>query len=171
MSRKPCSGSKVKEASNCHPLIKFETRLQTHRRVSEGAALHACPSFILFPSIDFQQTSSLHGPLVLPLTPPGGDTSCGKICWAALVLHVPVCCSPPPCRSFCSLYAWVSFERISALERHGVQAHVSLARCPDTGRDCPGVGLWSTPQRSWSTDTAAEATQMMSMRERSDPGS
>lgn len=78
MSRKPCSGSEVKEASNCHPLIKSETRLQTHRRVSEGAALHACPSFILFPSIHFQQTSSLHGPLVLPLTPQEGTPAVGR---------------------------------------------------------------------------------------------
>lgn len=61
MSRKPCAGStRLQTVSS---LIKFESRLQTHRRMSEGATLHACPSSVLFPSTHFQQTSSLHGPL------------------------------------------------------------------------------------------------------------
>lgn len=148
---------------------------QTHRRMSKRAILHACPSFMLFPSVPFLQTSSLHRPLVeLGVATDGPRRGCQL--WEGLlsshpVLHVPVLCSPSPCRSLCSLYAWVSFQRISTLEWHDMQAHILPACCQDTGRDCPGVGLWSTPQRSCSIDTAAEAEEMMSIKGRLDPGS
>lgn len=145
MSRKPCAGSKVKETSRCCPV---SLNLRAGCRHIGGCLRDQHYMFILLlysSQAHLQQTSSLHGPLVelgvASHAPRRGCQPREGLLGSPLVLHAPAFCSPSPCRSLCSLYAWVSFERISALGRDGMQAHVLLAWCQDTERDSPGPGL------------------------------
>lgn len=143
MSRNPCAGSKEKEASDCHPV---SLNLRAGCRHTGGCLReqHYMLALLLYSSQahTFSRQVAYMGLWLNSLQPPQeGMPAVGRSAEqppGAPSLWFP---SPSPRSSLCSLYAWVSFERISALERHGMQAHVLPAWCQDTERDSPEVGL------------------------------
>lgn len=87
VSRKPCAGNKVKEASNHHP-VSLNLRAGCRHIGGCLREQHYMPALLSYSSqaYTFSRQVAYMGlwlNLVWPLTLPGGHASCGKVCWAA----------------------------------------------------------------------------------------